>query len=51
MLILMLMIGLEPCKEDASIGGSSLLLVPLVPHLALGTYRIETKMMQEIVCI
>jgi len=36
------MIGLEPCKEDASIGGSSLLLV-LVPHLALGTYRIETE--------
>jgi len=45
------MIGLESCEEDASIAGSSLLLFPLVPHLALGTYRIKTKMMQEIGCI
>lgn len=37
------MLILEPCKEDARIGGSSMLLVPLVPNFGFGILRLETE--------
>lgn len=37
------MLILEPCKEDAEIGGSSMLLVPLVPNFGFGILRLETE--------